>query len=75
VLNEDYKELLGCRESDIEAFGGKDECAIKAICEAFLNDQIQNIDRLIDTDYRYEEVGRFVLSEICSIAPHFKRGK
>ena len=56
-------------------YEGKDTAEITALCEAFWLDQVQNIERLIKSNYCDEESGRAILIEICSIAPHFKRKK
>ena len=51
----------------------KDATEIATLCEAFWQDQCQNIDCLLRSNYTDERAGKSVLSAICSIAPHFKR--
>ena len=51
----------------------RDATEIATLCEAFWQDQCQNIDCLLRSNYTDERAGKSVLSAICSIAPHFKR--
>lgn len=55
-------------------YAGKNSRAISRLYEAFWDDQKGNIDRLIESDYQDENAGKRILSEICAIASHIKKG-
>lgn len=52
-----------------------DSQKIKELCDAFWEDQKGNIDYLIETEYCDALAGLSIVTEICTIAPHFKRKK
>lgn len=54
-------------------YEGRNDAEILTLCESFWQDQFSNLERIRQSNYSDVEVGKRVLSEICCIAPHFKR--